>query len=83
MSECIVQVAIGIPTIPERASGQPGHSALVSRGERDTEAIGSGIGQTLDAVGPEVLIFALFTIRDDRRTGCLELSDSLADCLVV
>ena len=33
----------------------------------------------MDAVGPEVVVLALFTVGDDRRSGRLELGDGVRD----
>ncbi len=41
------------------------------------------IGQAIDAIGSEVVVFALFTVGDNGRTGRFEAGDGIANRLLV
>ena len=78
-----VQVAVGVRLVAERPAGEPRHAADVAGRERDLEAVGGGVRQPVDAVGPEVVVLPLLAVGDDRRAGCLEPRDGVPDRLVV
>jgi hypothetical protein len=47
--------------------------------EGKLESVRRQVGQAVDAVGCEIVIFALFPIRDHRRAGFLEARNRVAD----
>jgi hypothetical protein len=55
----------------------------MSGGERDLETVRCGIGEVLDTIGPEIVVFTLLAVRDDGRPCGLELLDRVANGLVV
>src|SRR6185503_16337553 len=59
------------------------HAPRMARGKRDFEALGRGIGKTVHAVSPEVLVLALLAIRDHGRTRRLEPFDGVLERLFV
>ena len=78
-----VEIAVRVPLVTERPGGQPRHAAGVSGGEWNLEAVGSGVGKPVDAVGPEVVILPLFAIGDDGRAGRFEPLDGVPDRVLV
>ena len=83
VSQRHIEVAVGVALVAERAAGQARHAADMARRERDLEAVRRGVGKSVDAVGPEVVVLALLAVGDDRRAGGLELRDRVADGRVV
>src|SRR5687767_15138946 len=51
------------------------HPANVAGGEGDAKAVWRGIGQTLDAIGPKVMVFTLLPVGNDRRSCRFELGN--------
>ena len=78
-----LEVAVRVALVAERARGQPRHATRVPGGERDLEAVGSGIRKPVDAVGPEVVVLPLLAVGDHRRPGRFEALDRVADRVVV
>src|SRR6185295_5206209 len=74
-----VEITVGVALIAEWSGGQPRHPAGMSGAERKLEAVRSGVGQPVHAVGPEVVILPLFAISDDRRSSRLEPDDGVAN----
>ena len=79
----VLYEAVGIALVPERPGGEPGHAPSVAGGERNREAVGGGVRQTVDAVGEEVMEFALLAVADDGGARGLEPGDGVADGRVV
>ncbi len=78
-----VEVAVGVHMVAERSTRQPQHAADMAGRERNPEAVGGGVGQALDAVGPKVVVLALLAVGDHRRAGRLEARNGVADGIVV
>src|ERR1700704_2097107 len=81
--QSLVEITIGVVTVREGARQQARHPPHVSSSERNAESVGCRVGQSLDAVGPEVMKLPLLTVGDQGRSGCLELLDGLADSRVI
>ena len=69
--------------IAKGAPGETRHAAHMARREGDAEPVRRGVGEPVDAVGPEVVILPLLAIGDDGGAGGLERHDGLADRLLV
>src|SRR5688572_24384335 len=78
-----IQKIISVHAIAEGPPGEARHAADVAGGERNLEAIGRGVFQAIDRIGPKVMVFALFAVGDHWGTGFLETSDRVADGVVV
>ncbi len=78
MFQRFIEIAISIAPIAKGAAREPWHAAHMAGGEWDAKAIRGGVRQALDAISPEVVIFALLPIGDHGRTGRFELQDSVA-----
>src|ERR1700688_767992 len=74
-----IELAIGINHITERARGKSRHPAYMAARKRNLETVGSGVGQAMNRIGPEVVVFSLLAVGDYRRTGCLELPNRVSD----
>src|ERR1700692_3616373 len=68
-----IEVAIRVHLVAERATSKARHPAHMTGGKRYPETIGRSILQAVYRVGPEVVIFALLSISDHRRSGRLKL----------
>ena len=78
-----VEIAVRVPLVAERSRRQPRHAAGVSGGERNPEAVRSGVGKAVHGVRPEVVILPLFAVGDDRRACRFEPLDRVADRVLV
>ena len=78
-----IEVRVGISLVAKWAVGQARHAPLVAGRERNPESVRCGVRQSVDAVGPEVMVLALFAVGYDRRAGRLEQGDRFPNCLLV
>ena len=83
MFQGLIEVAVRISGIAKGAARKTGHAPDMTGGERDGKAIGGSIGQPFDAVGPEVVVFALLAIGYHWRARGLELEHRIPDRLSV
>ena len=83
VSEGHLEIAVRVGVIAERAAGEAKHAAGVARREGNLETVRSGVGKSLDAIRPEVVVLALLTVRNHRRSGDLELRDCVANGRVI
>jgi hypothetical protein len=61
-----IDEVVGVAFVAERAGGQAWHAACMTRCERNREPIRPSVAQAVYAVGPEIVVLALFPIGDDR-----------------
>src|SRR5688500_3994502 len=78
-----LEVAVRVGVIAERTAGEAKHAPGMARRKRNLEAVRSGVGKALDAIRPEVVVLALLTVRDHRRSRGLELRDRVANGRVI
>ncbi len=78
-----IQVGIRAALVTKRSTGQARHSSDVSRREGNLKAVRGGVGESVNAVSPEVVVLPLLAIGDDRRAGFLEEPNGVADGGVV
>ncbi len=83
VSEGDLEVAVRVGVIAERAAGEAQHAPGMARSKRNLEAVRRGVGKALDAIRPEVVVLALLTVRDHRRSRGFELRDCVADGRVI
>ena len=83
VSEGHLEIAVRVGVIAERAAGEAKHAAGMARREGNLETVRSGVGKSLDAIRPEVVVLALLTVRNHRRSGDLELRDCVANGRVI
>jgi len=79
---CHIKIAIGVDFVAKRAPRQAWHPPHVTCRERDLEPIRRGIVQSMDGIGPEVVILALF-VCNDRGARCLELLDRVRNRIFI
>ena len=77
------QVRIRVAPVSERSLGQPRHPARMTGGKGDLEAVRRRVREPVNGIGPEIVIFPLFSVRNHRRAGRFELPDGVADGVVV
>ncbi len=73
-----IEKAVRVTAISERPAREARPATGVTN-ERKLESVRRQVGQTVDAVGSEVMILALFAVGDHRRTGRFEARDRVAD----
>src|ERR1700730_9926888 len=81
--QCSVKKIVTIHQTAKRPACQPRPPTSVSSRKPQLESIRYGIGQPIDAVSREVVIFSLLPVPDNRGACGLKLLDRVPDGFVV
>src|SRR3990170_604785 len=76
-----LEETIRIADVAKRTARENRHAPNMTCSEGNAKTVGRAIGQSFDAVCPEVVVLALFTVRDHGRTAGFELFDRVANCI--
>ena len=72
-----VKEAIGRHFVSERPGRQPRHVADMAGGKWNFETIRRGVGKSVHAIGPEIVIFSLLAIGNYGRACRFEALDGV------
>src|SRR5712664_2769832 len=78
-----IQVRICVAQITKRAAREPQHTARMTVRERDFEPVRGRVRKPMYAVCQEIVILALFAVRDDRGSRGFEPFDGVSNCIFV